>query len=528
MTGAPSETTLTVMCRVRPPRESVGEASESPACLEVVSAPDAQGGDRGTDVHESATVSVQSASARGSRVFERVYGPGATQEAVWEGVGRPSVAAFRDGAHASVISYGQTGSGKTWTMMGSFKHGAGGGNAGIVPRAIAELLGDKGSGLPERSTLTASYVEVYLDGFKDLLAPAPGPGSSASGIAVKESAERGVHLAGAKETGPLGCEADALEALHRGNRLRSTRATDCNAASSRSHALFCLHLRKREDGTTNTLILADLAGSEKAKKTGAEGKGLSEGNAINRSLSALGLVVKALSEGAPHVPFRDSLLTRVLQDSLTRRGAKTALLIAMSPDADSAEETLSSLRFAKLCQRVRLTKAEVPQDPISFEPRTMKDAQRVIRTLRTLVASLQAAEDTKGAEAVPAKEDDRPDPSPNGAHAPCSPPPQDWWRTVIAQEGEEDRVSLAARPAPLTKATPRARRGLLYLDDDRQGMAHSPTACNDSDGGGWAVCGTCGARAGTLASAPRPTVHMCILCASWWTLALTLACTLAA
>ena len=520
MATEPETSSLTVVCRVRPAAVGAGGTADEPACLEIVSVPEERvrhAGGVPADVHASATVSVRSAAAQGSRVFEQVYGPGATQEAVWEGVGRPVVLAFRDGAHGSVISYGQTGSGKTWTMMGSsapsVRHPSvedRTANAGIAPRAIAELLGEGGAGVPDGATLTASYVEVYLDGFRDLLAAAPGSGSGAcglsGGIAVKETAERGVHLAGASDTGPLDSEARALEALHRGNKMRSTRATESNASSSRSHALFCLHLRRGgDDGTTHTLILADLAGSEKAKKTGAEGKGMSEANAINRSLSALGLVIKALSEGAPHVPFRDSLLTRVLQESFTRRGARTALLIAMSPDADSAEETLSSFRFAKLCQRVKLSKAEVPRDPVTFEPRTLKDALRLIRTLRATVASLQASAEESarrgGAISCPDK-----------GHVPCSPSSSDWWRRVIAEEGGPNGARRGLPPSP----GPCSASKVLF----------PPAPGGDPRGG--ATRGAWDRIFGAgFAALSAPSVHMHVVCASWWSLAVTLACTLA-
>ena len=203
--------------------------------------------------------------------------------------------------------------------------------------------------------VTCSYVEIYKEVVRDLLQPSPSSSAKpGAGLAIRESPERGVYVDGLAEVCVMS-DADVLECLRCGNANRAVGATLMNAQSSRSHALLRLTVqRKLPNGAVNVAVLsvADLAGSEKVSKTGSTGQTLDEAKQINKSLSALCLVIGALSDGAAHVPYRNSKLTRVLQESLGGN-SKTVLVVTCSPASDNAQETHSSLHFARSAKKVK-------------------------------------------------------------------------------------------------------------------------------------------------------------------------------
>jgi kinesin family protein 5 len=212
----------------------------------------------------------------------------------------------------------QTGAGKTYTMQGLMdvdddEH------AGIIPRTarqvFAEIAADSSSSAVE---VRASFVEIYMEKIRDLLDDS----GHKNNLQVREDMLRGIYIADAIEMNAPTSQ-DLLDIMARGSGNRATAATGMNEGSSRSHSVFTINLVKTDIASgvskSGKLVLVDLAGSETNKKTGTTGQQLKEATMINKSLSALGNVINALTElssRAVHVPYRDSKLTRVLQDSL--------------------------------------------------------------------------------------------------------------------------------------------------------------------------------------------------------------------
>jgi len=280
-----------------------------------------------------------------------------------------------DGFNCTIFAYGQTGSGKTHTMMGlpldpanpDSKGGPDGSptntNAslashpatatslhGIIPRlvqAIFQAIQNADSAI--QFTIKVSMLEIYTERVRDLLNP------KSDNLRIRESAEAGIWVEGLSEF-YVASEHDVLSIIDSGNMARSVGETNMNERSSRSHSVVIITVGQQnlETGEKrgSKLTLVDLAGSEKVAKTGAEGERLKEAQHINKSLSALGNVINALSTGQPHVPYRDSKLTRLLTDSLGGN-SKTALVITCSPSQLHVDETLSTLRFGRRAKNIK-------------------------------------------------------------------------------------------------------------------------------------------------------------------------------
>ena len=310
--------------------------------------------------------------------FERVFSAESTQAEVFAEV-QPLVQSALDGYHACIFAYGQTGSGKTHTMEG--------GNTdetrGVYFRSLSELFNerDRRSGEWE-FTMRLSVVEIYNETVVDLLADAPslvsddvamdGEGSRAF-VEIKQGPQ-GVHLPDAVVVEV--CSQEAVEALmKRGSSNRSVGRTNANEHSSRSHSLLILDIHGSSrmgtgEQTYGRLVLVDLAGSERLSKSGAEGMRLKEAQAINSSLSALGDVISAMGKKASHIPFRNSKLTYLLQDSLGK--GRTMMIANLSPTPASRGETLCTLAFASRVRKVEVGKAVKHAD--SGELRRAKEA----------------------------------------------------------------------------------------------------------------------------------------------------------
>nr|XP_054513056.1 kinesin-like protein KIFC2 isoform X2 [Pan troglodytes] len=277
----------------------------------------------------------------------------------------PAVLSCLRGYSVCIFTYGQTGTGKTYSMEGPPE------DPGIVPRALQSLFREMGAGRQHRVTL--SMVEIYNEAVRDLLAPGP-----PERLAVRQGPEGqgGIQVAGLTHW-----DVPNLETLHQmlklGRSNRATAATAMNQRSSRSHALVTLTLRAasppRAPGTAGTLHLVDLAGSERARKAGAAGpprgdpdgaRRLREAQTINRSLLALGGVMAALRAHRPHVPFRDSQLTRLLQPALGP-GTTAVLLLQISTRPEDLGETVCSLKFADRVGQVELGPARRRRVPRS-------------------------------------------------------------------------------------------------------------------------------------------------------------------
>eukprot|EP00887_Chlorella_sp_A99_P002597 scaffold6.g2597.t1 len=285
--------------------------------------------------------------------FDRVFGPEAGQAAVFDEVS-DLVQSALDGFKVCLFSYGQTGAGKTHTMQGS-RSGEG---QGIIPRAAVARLREQGW----EYRLEGSFVEVYNESLRDLLAE-PGPGARARDAGRLPDANAIQHGSGGGHTVVAGAarltvesEEDAAALVRRAAAARAVEATAMNATSSRSHSVFMLYVTGRHEASgtllqargergPGSLNLVDLAGSERLARSQAEGARAKEACNINKSLSSLGDVFQALAAKAPHVPYRNSKLTHLLQPCLGGSG-KTLMFVNVNPEPESAQESLCSLRFA--------------------------------------------------------------------------------------------------------------------------------------------------------------------------------------
>ncbi|CAM9240011.1 unnamed protein product [Ectocarpus sp. 12 AP-2014] len=286
--------------------------------------------------------------------YDFAYDWTSSQEGVHLDLGAPIVEKALQGYNATIFAYGQTGSGKTHTMMG------GGTPDGIIPRLNAQLFSEV-QGLTTDTTkclVTVSYLEIYNEVVHDLLNP-----KKDVSLKIREHPDLGIYVDGLCEL-VVKSEADVLTLIEQGGAVRKVASTNMNERSSRSHSCFTIKVEKKtteelSDGVTretslnSKLNLVDLAGSERSKKTGATGNTLKEGSSINKSLLALGNVITALSEGRlSHIPYRDSTLTRLLQESLGGN-AQTLMLAAISPADYNYDETLGTLRYAHRAKSIQ-------------------------------------------------------------------------------------------------------------------------------------------------------------------------------
>lgn len=319
--------------------------------------------------------------------FDCIMRQGVAQRDVFDRTGRPLLHKVLEGYNGCLFAYGQTGSGKTYTMQGEARSE----HKGVIPLLCVELFDQiKERGSAKTFTVSCSVLEIYNERVRDLLADQGG-----EDLAIREDAApggRGLHVEGLAEVSAASCE-ELLMAIEKGQARRAVGQTNVNEHSSRSHAVITLRIATCDvddgEGVTTTvskLHLVDLAGSERQKATGATGERLREGVQINLSLSALGNVINALTDAkGRHVPYRDSKLTRLLQDSLGGN-SYTVMICNVSPARLSAEETLSSLRFAERAKKVENT-ATVNRDPKSER---IVELLQENKALRAKVARLEA------------------------------------------------------------------------------------------------------------------------------------------
>ncbi|XP_065863918.1 kinesin-like protein KIN-12C [Euphorbia lathyris] len=293
--------------------------------------------------------------------FDHVACETISQETLFRVVGLPMVENCMSGYNSCMFAYGQTGSGKTYTMMGEINQQEDifGEDCGITPRTFEYLFSrirqEEESRRNEklRFSCKCSFVEIYNEQITDLLEP------SSTNLQLREDLRKGVYVENLTESNVKTVN-DVIKLLSQGAANRKIAATNMNSESSRSHSVFTCILESwwEKDSMTHyrfaRLNLVDLAGSERQKSSGAEGERLKEAASINKSLSTLGLVIMSLVDLAHgkhrHVPYRDSRLTFLLQDSLGGN-SKTTIIANISPSTCSALETLSTLKFA---QRAKL------------------------------------------------------------------------------------------------------------------------------------------------------------------------------
>ncbi|AWP19679.1 putative kinesin-like protein KIF13B-like [Scophthalmus maximus] len=299
------------------------------------------------------------------------------------------------GYNACIFAYGQTGSGKSYTMMGSSEQ------PGLIPRLCSSLFGRTVQEACEGESFTVevSYMEIYNEKVRDLLDPK----GNRQALRVREHNVFGPYVDGLSRLA-VACYKDIESLMSEGNKSRTVAATNMNEESSRSHAVFNIILTHTlmdlKSGTSgekvSKLSLVDLAGSERAAKTGAAGERLKEGSNINKSLSTLGLVISALADqGAgknksKFVPYRDSVLTWLLKDSLGGN-SRTAMVATISPAADNYDETLSTLRYADRAKSI-INHAVVNEDPNARIIRELREEVVKLREQLTEAESLKAPE----------------------------------------------------------------------------------------------------------------------------------------
>ncbi|KAK9803632.1 hypothetical protein WJX72_007017 [[Myrmecia] bisecta] len=283
-----------------------------------------------------------------SFTFDHVFDQQSSQADVFQQVSELVQSAL-DGYKVCLFSYGQTGAGKTHTMQGT-RAAAG---QGIIPRAVGKIL-ECVAKLQEQGwqyELQASFIEVYNETLRDLLADTKGrdAGRITDQNAIKHGAAGGHTIVVGAVREPVESAEGAAGLVKRAAAARAVEATAMNAVSSRSHSVFMLYITGKHEATGacvhGALNLVDLAGSERLNRSEASGQRQKEACSINKSLSSLGDVFQALSAKTPHVPYRNSKLTHLLQPCLGGDG-KTLMFVNINPEAASANETLCSLRFA--------------------------------------------------------------------------------------------------------------------------------------------------------------------------------------
>ncbi|XP_054838758.1 kinesin-like protein KIF11 isoform X2 [Eublepharis macularius] len=307
-------------------------------------------------------------TARKTYTFDMVFGAQAKQIDVYRSVMCPILDEVLMGYNCTVFAYGQTGTGKTFTMEGerssdeeyTWEEDP---LAGIIPRTlhqIFEKLAESGT----EFSLKVSLLEIYNEELFDLLNPSPDVGEKLQMFDDPRN-KRGVIIKGLEEI-TVHNKDEVYQILERGAAKRTTAATNMNQYSSRSHSVFSITLHMKEttmDGEElvkiGKLNLVDLAGSENIGRSGAVDKRAREAGNINQSLLTLGRVITALVERTPHIPYRESKLTRILQDSLGGR-TKTCIIATVSPASANLEETLSTLEYAHRAKNI-MNKPEVNQ-----------------------------------------------------------------------------------------------------------------------------------------------------------------------
>ena len=332
-----------VICRFRPPNSR--EKEENATII--------------VDFPSDVSVKFDSNDSKQTFNFDRVFPMTCQQYEIYDEC-HETIEDLFSGYNGTIFVYGQTGAGKSFTMSGVMHEPQ---LKGLIPRLVERIFNKiLESSEDMEFTVGCSFLEIYCERIKDLLNP------QNDNLAIHEEKSKGVYV---KNLMNVYCAStdEVYEVLDKGNENRATSATKMNAESSRSHSIFVVTVTsKTQDGSVKSgnLYLVDLAGSEKVGKTGASGQTLEEAKKINKSLSSLGMVINALTDGkSTHVPYRDSKLTRILQESLGGN-SRTTLIINCSPCQFNDQETLGTLRFGVRAKSIQ-NKAVVNQELSSKE-----------------------------------------------------------------------------------------------------------------------------------------------------------------
>ncbi|KAJ8370742.1 hypothetical protein SKAU_G00107700 [Synaphobranchus kaupii] len=292
--------------------------------------------------------------------FDSVYDSNSKQVELYDETFRPLVDSVLLGFNGTIFAYGQTGTGKTYTMEGVRNDPE---RRGVIPNSFEHIFTHISRSQNQQYLVRASYLEIYQEEIKDLLSK-----DQARRLELKERPDTGVYV---KDLSSFVTKSvkEIEHVMHVGNQNRSVGSTNMNEHSSRSHAIFVITIECSElglDGENHIRVgklnLVDLAGSERQSKSGAQGDRLKEATKINLSLSALGNVISALVDGrSTHIPYRDSKLTRLLQDSLGGN-ARTVMVANIGPASYNVDETLTTLRYSNRAKNIK-NKPHVNEDP---------------------------------------------------------------------------------------------------------------------------------------------------------------------
>ncbi|KAK3245231.1 hypothetical protein CYMTET_45190 [Cymbomonas tetramitiformis] len=327
--------------------------------------------------------------------FDKVLPPSSTQEDVYSAAAADIVDGVMDGYNGAVLAYGQTGAGKTHTLFSASPE-----CIGLVPRAASQLFCQ--AAVDENFTyqVSLSFIQVYMESIQDLLRP------EKSKLAIRDTGKgkggsQGVYVDNMEEV-EVNSMDECISLLQLGDRNRSVAFTDLNAHSSRSHAVVIFTVRKwnrletqqktavARNFTVGKLYLVDLAGSERLKRSGSQGLRANEARSINLSLTVLGKCINARANpNSSHIPFRDSKLTRILQDCLSEN-SRTSLICCAYPGGEHGDETLSTLQFGERAMEVKLAASQNigqdyrPKAPM-LSPRIQAQPQEPAANLDQLV-----------------------------------------------------------------------------------------------------------------------------------------------
>nr|XP_061802000.1 kinesin-like protein KIF3B isoform X3 [Nerophis lumbriciformis] len=309
--------------------------------------------------------------------FDSVYDSKSKQIDLYDETFRPLVDSVLQGFNGTIFAYGQTGTGKTYTMEGVKNDPE---RRGVIPNSFDHIFTHISRSQNQQYLVRASYLEIYQEEIRDLLSK-----DQTRRLELRERPDTGVYV---KDLSSFVTKSvrEIENVMNVGNQNRSVGSTNMNEHSSRSHAIFVITVECSELGVdgenhirVGKLNLVDLAGSERQTKTGAQGERLKEATKINLSLSALGNVISALVDGrSSHIPYRDSKLTRLLQDSLGGN-ARTVMVANIGPASYNVEETLTTLRYSNRAKNIK-NKPRVNEDP--------KDA--LLRKFQEEIARLKA------------------------------------------------------------------------------------------------------------------------------------------
>lgn len=309
--------------------------------------------------------------------FDCVYDWTSKQRELYEETFRPLVQSVLEGFNGTIFAYGQTGTGKTYTMQGEKNDPE---SRGVIPNSFEHIFQHISRSENQQYLVRVSYLEIYQEEIRDLLSK-----DQSKRLELKERPGTGVYVKDLLSSVTKNAK-EIEHMMNLGNQNRAVGATNMNEHSSRSHAIFIITIECSEMGVdgenhirVGKLNLVDLAGSERQAKTGATGERLKEATKINLSLSALGNVISALVDGkSSHIPYRDSKLTRLLQDSLGGN-ARTVMVANIGPASYNYDESITTLRYANRAKNIK-NKPKINEDP--------KDA--LLRKYQEEIARLKA------------------------------------------------------------------------------------------------------------------------------------------